>query len=86
MGYSVTKREFKEAKWIFGSDEFLKTAEKIENIEGAKWIWPREYSRAYMVKTFKVKNIGTFRARFICDNVFDLFINGKPVSLNKNSF
>lgn len=86
MGYSVTKREFKEAKWIFGSDEFLKTAEKIENIEGAKWIWPREYSRAYMVKTFKVKNIGTFRARFICDNVFDLFINGKPVSLNKTHF
>ena len=86
MAYSVTKREFKEAKWIFAGDAFLQTAEKIENIDGAKWVWPREYSRVYIVKSFTVANIGDFKAKFVCDNVFDLFINGKPVSLNKTHF
>ncbi len=83
MAYSVTTTTFDDAKWIFAGDDFLKTAENIQNIPGAKWIWPKEYTRAYMVKTFVVDKIQTCRAKFICDNVFDLYINGKPVSINK---
>lgn len=86
MAYSVIKREFNNSKWIFAPDEFLKNAEKIENIEGAKWIWPTIYSRAYIRKTFILDKVVPFKAKFICDNVFDFFINGKPVSLNKTSF
>jgi len=86
MAYSVVKRQFDNAKWIFATDDFLQKAEKIQNIEGAKWIWPVEYSRAYIRKYFTLDEVKPFYARFICDNVFDLFINSKPVSLNKKTF
>jgi alpha-L-rhamnosidase len=86
MAYSVKKREFNNSKWIFGADEFLKTAENIENIEGAKWIWPVFYTRVYIRKTFEIEEVLPTKAQFICDNAFDLFINGKPVSLNKRKF
>ncbi len=86
MAYSVEKREFNNSMWICAKDEFLKTAERIEDIEGAKWIWPTTYTRAYIRKNFVIDNISTCYAQFICDNVFDLFINKKPVSLNKKKF
>ncbi len=86
MSYSVEERKFENSKWIFGKDEFLQNAEKIENIEGAKWIWTVMYSRAYIRKYFTLTEIKTCYARFICDNVFDLFVNGKPVSLNRKKF
>ncbi len=86
MAYSIEKREFNNSKWIFANDEFLKKSENIENIEGAMWIWPTMYSRAYLRKSFDVSDVKETFARFICDNVFDLFINGKPVSLNKKKF
>ena len=79
MAYSIEKREFNNSKWIFAKDEFLKTGENIENIEGAKWIWPTMYSRAYMRKSFEINDVKETFARFFCDNVFDLFINGKKV-------
>lgn len=84
--YSVKKREFEKGKWIFAKDEFLKTSEKIESIEGAKWIWSTMYSRVYLRKKFDLEKVETLNAKFICDNVFDLFINGKPVSLNRKKF
>ncbi len=86
MAYSVVKREFNYGKWIFGKDDFLKTAENFESIEGAKWIWPIMYSRVYLRKKFNLEKVETLSAKFICDNVFDLFINGKPVSLNRKKF
>lgn len=86
MAYSVKKREFNIGKWIFGKDEFLKTAENIENFQDAKWIWPIMYSRAYMRKKFVLDKIVPLEAKFMCDNIFDLFINGKPVSLNRKKF
>ncbi len=86
MAYSVIKREFENSKWIFASDDFLATAENVENIKGAKWIWTTIYSRAYIRKTFNLDKVTPTKAKFICDNIFDLFINGKPVSLNKRTF
>lgn len=86
MAYSIEKREFNNSKWICAKDDFLKTAENIENIEGAKWIWPTFYSRVYLVKKFNVGEIVPSCIKLICDNVFDLFINEKPVSLNKKKF
>lgn len=86
MAYSIEKREFNHSKWIFAKDDFLKTCENIESIEGAMWIWPTIYFRAYIRKTFTISQIKETYARFICDNVFDLFINGKPVVLNKKKF
>ena len=77
---------FENSKWIFGKDEFLQNGERIENIEGAKWIWSIMYSRAYFRKTFTLNEVKQSYAKFICDNVFDLFINGKPVSLNRKKF
>ena len=86
MAYSVEKREFNNSKWIFAKDDFLKNAENIEALESAKWIWPAIYSRAYIRKTFTVSEIKETFAHFICDNVFDLFINGKPVVINKKKY
>jgi alpha-L-rhamnosidase len=86
MGYSVEKREFNNSEWVYASDDFLKKAENIESIEGVKWIWPVFYVRVYLRKYFTLDKVVPTKALFICDNVFDLFINGKPVSLNKKRF
>ena len=86
MSYSIEERKFENSKWIFGKDEFLQNGERIENIEGAKWIWSIMYSRVYLRKYFTLDEIKPCYAKFICDNVFDFFVNGKPVSLNKKKF
>lgn len=86
MAYSVEKREFNNSKWISGKNDFLKTAESIESIDGALWMWSVFYVRAYFRKKFNVEKVIPTTARFICDNVFDLYINGKPLSINKKRF
>ena len=85
MAYTVETRDFLSGRWICGPDEYLKTAEPIENIPGAKWIWPCTYSRVYLRRDFELESIENTVIQFKCDNIFDLFINGKPVSLNRKS-
>lgn len=86
MGYSLTKRTFEKGKWIFAPDAFLSTLALCKSIDGAKWIWPQEYSRAYIKKEIEVSCADSVFADFICDNAFDLFINGALVSKENTTF
>ena len=86
MGYSVIKRTFEKGKWIFASDEFLSKFEPISAISGAKWIWPQEYSRAYIKKEITLSACESVFAEFACDNPFDFFVNGSLVSAENTAF
>ena len=86
MSYRVDKKDRWQAKWIFGNNTFLSAAETIENIEGAKWIWPRTYSRVHMCRDFTVEPFESAQAHFRCDNCFDLYINKALVCQNVKEF
>ena len=79
MSYRIDKKDRWQAKWIFGDNTFLSSAENITQIEGAKWIWPRTYARVHMRRSFTVDAPSAARAHFLCDNIFDLYINKRLV-------
>ena len=69
------------AKTISGSDAFLASCEKIEGIADAMWIWGYFYTRSLYRRDFEVTApVKKATAQFICDNVIDLYINGRAVA------
>lgn len=86
MTYNVIKRDFNSSKWICAPTDFLLGAENIKTIDGAKWIWNDFYCRFTIRKYFEVSKIEPSYAHFICDNIFDLFINGTLVSFEQKEF
>lgn len=86
MSYSVTKRQFECGKWISAPEDYLLTSESIKSIDGAQWIWNVFYSRFFIRKYFTLERVGQAYARFYCDNIFDLYINGKLVSFEQKEF
>lgn len=79
MSYTIDKKDTWQANWIFGSNDFLSYAENIPQIEGAKWIWPRTYSRVHMLRRFTIDAPAKAQAHFVCDNIFDLYLNKQLV-------
>lgn len=86
MSYRIDKKDRWQAKWIFGDNTFLSSAENITQIEGAKWIWPRTYARVHMRRSFTVDAPSAARAHFLCDNIFDLYINKRLVCQEVKEF
>ncbi len=86
MGFSVIKRTFEKGKWIFADDQFLSPLEPLSAPDGAKWIWPQEYSRAYIKKEISLSSFESVFAEFVCDNPFDIFVNGVSICENSTSF
>ena len=70
----------KKAKWI---TRYLRGKDiEYGGPESAKWIWAWEYCRIHMKKEFIINGeISSAEAYFICDNDFDLYINGTHISL-----
>ena len=87
MNYSVKTKEKWNALPICGSDEFLKTCEKIKNIEGTKWIWQYFYTRNLLRKDFIIKGkIIKATAHFLCDNSFDIYFNKRSAAEDTKEF
>jgi len=81
LNYSVKEKEHWSAQTICGSDAFLSQCEQIPGIPDAQWIWGYFYTRNLYRKNFVLSEpILGAKAHFICDNVFDLYINGNMVS------
>lgn len=82
-------RDFKtdiEAKWICASDEFLRKFDrpKADEFSNARFIWGRRYTRAYFRRLFNVdKDVSAAYLHMLCDNIFDVYLNGKKLSFEK---
>ena len=83
------RREYKDnftAKWICASDEFLEKFNRPKTVEfqGADFIWGRRYTRAYFRRVFELERLpDTAWFHFLCDNLCDIYINGKCASFEK---
>lgn len=86
MTYSVVTREFNNSKWISGSTDFLLGTENIKRIEGAKYLWNDHYARFCIRRYFDLEKVEKSRIHLICDNIFDLYINGTLVSFEQKEF
>lgn len=74
---------FNKAKWIYG--ENTQSDSKYSGPEGAGWVWAYEYCRIQAKKEFMLKNAPiSAKTYFVCDNKFDLYINGCEIMLNNN--
>ena len=70
----------KKAKWI--TRDLCGKDIEYGGPESAKWIWAWEYCRIHTKKEFIINGeISSAEAYFICDNDFDLYINGTYISL-----
>ena len=70
----------KKAKWITGKTSY--EDRPYAGPDGAKWIWAWEYCRIHTKKKFIISGgIVSAEAYFVCDNEFDLYINGTQVNL-----
>lgn len=83
MSYSVITRDFNDGKWISAPESFLLTSENIKSIEGAKWVWNLFYARFFSRKYFTLDKVEKTTAHFICDNIFDFYVNGNLISFEQ---
>lgn len=87
MDYCKEKKSDWNAKLIYAGDDFLKTTENLPVIEGAKWIWPLFTTRGFLRRDFFVDgNVFTANSYFVCDNGFDVYVNGTLVQENVKIF
>lgn len=70
-------------KWIFAPDTLLKTDESLNAPEGAKWVWPEEYSCTCLKREISIDSAQSVHVQFVSDNAFDLIINGTEVFAGK---
>ena len=80
------KREYKSdfsAKWICASDKYLEkfNRPKTPEFPNAKYIWGRRYTRVHFRRVFEIqKKVSCAYFHFLCDNIFDVYVNGRLVS------
>ena len=87
MGYEIVLKSDWNARPICGSDEFLKTCERIEGIDGAEWIWPLFSTRGFLRRDFWVcDDIISAKAEFICDNSFDMYFGEQLITQDVKRF
>lgn len=81
--YTVEKKNFGKAKFISApKEELLRFSRpKEENFPNAKFIWPFGNTRFHSYRLFCPKaKIVRAEAAFLCDNLFDLWLNGKQIA------
>lgn len=80
--YTTQYRDFSAARYIYAPEESFSegTIQKTESFPEAKYIWPVGYRRFHCVRMFKPSGkVLRAEAEFLCDNLFDLWINGKRI-------
>lgn len=83
--YNKEYRAF-NAEWICAPDSYLKSFErpKAKEFPNAPFIWGRRYTRVHFRRIFKVTgSIKHAYLHMLCDNVIDIYINGKCVCFEK---
>ena len=86
MGYSVHIKEDWAGGWISAPDSLLASAETLSLIPGTAWIWPQFMARVHLRKTFTLDSLSAATADFLCDNRFELYLNGMLVADNVREF
>lgn len=72
-----------KAKWI--TRKITEGDRPYSGPAGAKWVWSWEYCRIQAKKEFMLNTaVQSASAYFLCDNHFDLYINGVLVPLSDN--
>ena len=80
--YSVFERDFSSSKLICAPRAALAalSRQKEQNFPNAFYIWPYACTRFHAFRLFTPKRaVVRAETAFLCDNVFDLWINGKQV-------
>ncbi len=81
--YSVSFRDFSDSMLVSAPDSALEEfgRPKEESFPNAKYIWPFGCTRfhAYRLFTPKKRPVAA-KAAFLCDNLFDLWLNGKKIA------
>ncbi len=82
--YRTEYRSFDGAQYITASssamDELVSGIPKEESFPNAKYIWPVGHRRFHAARVFSVsKKVARAEMAFLCDNLFDIWLNGKQV-------
>ncbi len=75
-------RQF-HSKWITAPEEYLETLEEFPELHlgNGKWIWACAQTRSHLRREFFLETEVTEAfLEFWCDNLFDLYVNGREVS------
>ena len=85
--YECKTRAF-SGRWIRAGLEYLNALELFPEmeLEPGDWIWPQAYVREHMNRVFFLEqDVRQAKMEFWCDNLIDVYINGKLISSEKNA-
>ena len=85
MQYTKEFKDFSLAKLITPKAETLRrfSRPKEENFQGSNYWWPLAHTRFHAYKLFTPKaTVVKAEAAFLCDNLFDLWLNGRQFAFD----
>lgn len=83
MNYSIEEKDFSKARYISPDRSVLTdlSREKEVNFPNAEFIWPLGCVRFHAFRLFTPKSsVAKAELAFLCDNLFDLWINGNRIA------
>lgn len=83
--YAITEKDFSAAKLLTPSDAALATFNrpKEENFPNCDYWWPLAHTRFHACKLFTSSApVVKAEAAFLCDNLFDLWLNGQQFAFD----
>lgn len=83
----MDNKHFGQAKWIAAPEAYLGSLKSKPDgvLPLGKWIWPEAYTRAHLICNFQASGIvAKALLEFQGDNLFDLYLNGKPIIISQN--
>ena len=87
INYSIEEKDFSGVCYISPNKDTLAKISRPKETEfpNAKYIWPLGYVRFHTFRLFSpAKNVVKAELAFLCDNLFDLWLNGNKVAENTN--
>ena len=82
--YQITEKDFSPAKLLTPSDAAIRlfNRPREENFPDSPYWWPLACTRFHAYRLFTPKgNVVKAEAAFLCDNLFDLWLNGHPFAV-----
>lgn len=81
--YCRTEKNDFAADWISAPETLLERLDgaRVREFPNAQFIWGRDYVRQHLCRTFEVKgDVTSLFMHFLCDNAFDVYLNGVSVA------
>jgi len=78
--YQITEKDFSAAKLLTPTDSAIAlfSRPKEENFPNSPYWWPLAHTRFHACKLFSIsRKVIRAEAAFLCDNLFDLWLNGR---------